>query len=168
MTGIGVGLLATLTRNLAATDASLDEVEAWLQRHRTSVRMLVVPDRFDPTATQRRLTSTLLTGRPMLQGGGASGRMDRSRGLRSRRATVAAIEKFFIEHTTSTGDLHLALGHGDAAGAIDPFLDVLERIHPDAQIDMVGRVGPRLLQQLGSRCVAAAWLETSSAPATPA
>jgi fatty acid-binding protein DegV len=120
--------------------------------------MLVVPDRFAPAASQRGLAARLLSSQPLLQSGDA-GAMDRSRRLRSRRATVAAIERYFLEHTEPEGDLHLALAHGDAAGAVDPFLDLLERLRPHAEVGLVGRVGPRLMQQLGARCVAAAWLE---------
>lgn len=158
VTGIGLGLLATRARDLAATGVGPDEVERWLRAHRDRVRMLVVPDRFAPATTQRGLSARLLAGRSMLHSGTA-GSMDRSRRLRSRRATVAAIERYFLEHTQADGDLHLALAHGDAAGAVDPFLDLIERLRPHADVGLVGRVGPRLLQQLGARCVAAAWLE---------
>jgi len=159
VTGIGVGLLASRARDLAASGADPDTVERWLRRHKDAVRMLVVPDRFDPQKSQRGLSARLLAGRPLLQTAVGGGTMDRSRRLLSRRATVAAIERYFAEHTTAGSELHVALGHGDAAGAIDPFLDLLERIRPDAEVDLVGRVGPRLVQQLGTRCVAAAWLE---------
>lgn len=163
VTGIGLGLLATLARDRAAAGAGPDEVETWLREHRDSVRMLVVPDRFDPTTSQRGVTARMLAGRPMLQTSATSiGSLDRSRRLRSRRATVAAIERYFTEHTSAAGVLRMALAHGDAAGAVDPFLDLLERIRPVAEVALVGRVGPRLLKQLGSRCVAAAWLEEAS------
>lgn len=165
VTGIGLGLLATRARDLAASGAGPDDVEQWLRSHRTCVRMLVVPDRFAPSTNQRGLSARLLAGRPMLQAGTAGG-MDRSRRLRSRRATVAAIEKYFIEHTREGAPLQLALAHGEAAGAVDPFLDLLERIRPGADVMLVGRVGPRLIQQLGARCVAAAWLEELE-PAEP-
>jgi fatty acid-binding protein DegV len=154
VTGIGLGLLATLARDLAATGAGPDDVEAWLRTNREAVRMLVVPDRFDPTASQRRLSTSLLSGQV-----GPAGSMDKSRRLRSRRATVAAIERYFLDHTREEGELHLALGHGGAAGAVDPYLDLLERLRPHAEINLVGRVGPRLVQQVGARCVAAAWLQ---------
>jgi fatty acid-binding protein DegV len=159
VTGIGLGLLATHARDLAASGAGPDAVERWLRDHRERARMLVVPDRFDPTVTQRGLSARLLSGRSMLHSGTTAGTLDRSRRLRSRRATVAAIERYFLEHTAEDGDLHLALAHGDAAGAVDPFLDLLERMRPHAEVGMVGRVGPRLVQQLGARCVAAAWFE---------
>ncbi|MCW2949304.1 MAG: hypothetical protein JWN41_317 [Thermoleophilia bacterium] len=166
--GLGLGLLAVSTRDLAAGGASPDEIEEWLRAHRTAVRMLVVPDRFDPTATQRGLSARLLTGRPMLHssatGDGSPGTMDRSRRLRSRKATVAAIEKYFSDHTTPDMPLRMALGHADAAGAVDPFLDLLERIRPGAEVMLVARVGPRLLAQLGARCVAVAWLEDVELP----
>jgi fatty acid-binding protein DegV len=158
VTGIGLGLLAARARDMADQGAGPDEVEAWLRAHRSSARMLVVPDRFAPAASQRGLAARLLSSQPLLQSGDA-GAMDRSRRLRSRRATVAAIERYFLEHTEPEGDLHLALAHGDAAGAVDPFLDLLERLRPHAEVGLVGRVGPRLMQQLGARCVAAAWLE---------
>lgn len=158
VTGIGLGLLTARARDLAAAGAGPDAVEEWLRHHRDAVRMLIVPDRFDPMTTQRGLSARLLAGRPMLQSGTAGG-FDRSRRLRSRKATVAAIESYFREHTTEGSKLHLAIGHGDAAGAVDPFLDLLERIRPDATVELVGRVGPRLVQQLGARCVAAAWIE---------
>jgi fatty acid-binding protein DegV len=158
VTGIGLGLLAARARDMAAGGAGPDAVEQWLRAHRDRARMLVVPDRFDPTATQRGQSARLLAGRSMLHSG-SSGSMDRSRRLRSRRATVAAIERYFQQHTLDDGDLHLALAHGDAAGAVDPFLDLLERLRPHAVVGLVGRVGPRLLQQLGARCVAAAWFE---------
>lgn len=158
VTGIGLGLLATLARDRAADGASPDEVEGFLRASREAVRMLVVPDRFDPTASQRRLSTGLLAGQAMLHAGPA-GSMDRSRRLRSRRATVAAIERYFLDHTAEDGTLHLALAHGGAAGAVDPFLDLLERLRPHAEIRLVGRVGPRLVQQVGARCVAAAWLQ---------
>jgi fatty acid-binding protein DegV len=166
VTGIGLGLLAAMTRNLAASGAAPDEVEFWLRAHRESVRMLVVPDRFDPLASQRGLSTRLLArSSGMLQSPSEGGSLNRSHRLRSRKATVAAIERYLLEHTSDAiGDespppLHLALGHGDAAGAVDPFLDMLERVRPGAQVELVGRVGPRLVQQLGARCVAAAWLE---------
>jgi fatty acid-binding protein DegV len=158
VTGIGVGLLASLARDVAASGAGPDAVEEFLRTHRDAVRMLVVPDRFDPTTTQRGLSARLLAGQPLLQAS-PSGSMDRSRRFRSRRATVTAIERYFTDNTREDGPIRLALAHGDAAGAIDPFLDVLERIRPQAEVVLVGRVGPRLLQQLGARCVAAAWLQ---------
>ncbi|MCW2924840.1 MAG: hypothetical protein JWM98_2244 [Thermoleophilia bacterium] len=164
VTGIGLGLLSARARDLAAAGAGPDAVEAWLRRHRDAVRMLVVPDRFDPTTSQRGLSARLLAAQPMLQATAAGG-MDRSRRLRSRRATVTAIERYFEGNTTADAELHLALGHGEAAGAVDPFLDLLERIRPSGEIVLVGRVGPRLLQQLGARCVAAAWLEERPADA---
>lgn len=157
VTGIGLGLLATLARDRAAEGATPDEVERWLRANCARVRMLVVPDRFDPQASQQRLSSRLLGGQAMLHAGPA-GSFDRSRRLRSRRATVAAIERYFVEHAGEADDLHLALGHGGAAGAVDPFLDLLERLRPQAEVSLVGRVGPRLMQQVGARCVAAAWL----------
>jgi fatty acid-binding protein DegV len=164
VTGIGLGLLAARARDLAIEGRGPDAVESWLRAHRTSVRMLVVPDRFAPSATQRGLSARLLTGGSLLASGSA-GSMDRSRRLRSRRATVAAIERYFLEHTRDKVDqLHLALAHGDAAGAVDPFLDLLERMRPHGEVGLVGRVGPRLLQQLGARCVAAAWIEEHDEP----
>ncbi len=162
VTGIGLGLLATLARDLAADGAGPDAVEAWLREHRDQVRMLVVPDRFQPGISQRGLSARLLTGGHAHHASSTSV-MDRSRRLRSRRATVAAIERYFLEHTDEDGELHLALAHGAAAGAIDPFLDLLERMRPHADVGLVGRVGPRLLQQLGAPCVAAAWLERREA-----
>lgn len=167
VTGIGLGLLAARARDLAVNGVGPDEVECWLRAHRDRVRMLVVPDRFAPATTQRGLSARLLAGRSMLHSGSA-GAMDRSRRLRSRRATVAAIERYFLEHTRADGDLHLALAHGDAAGAVDPFLDLLERLRPHAEVGLVGRVGPRLLQQLGARCVAAAWFEQQPDPGAAA
>lgn len=161
VTGIGLGLLATLARDRAADGASPDEVERWLRANRERVRMLVVPDRFDPQASQRRLSRRLLAGQAMLHAGPA-GALDRSRRLRTRRATVAAIERYFLEHSETGGELHLALGHGGAAGAVDPFLDLLERLRPHADVSLVGRVGPRLMQQVGARCVAAAWLQEAA------
>lgn len=163
VTGIGLGLLAVRARDLAAERPSPDLVETWLRLHKDEVRMLVVPDRFDPNTSQRRLSTRLLASQPMLHSAG--GALDRSRRLRSRRATVAAIERYFLDHTSESGTLHLALGHGEAAGAVDPFLDLLERLRPHAEISLVGRVGPRLMAQLGSRCVAAAWLEEQPLPA---
>lgn len=161
VTGIGLGLLASVARDLAASGAGPDAVEEYLRRHRDAVRMLVVPDRFDPQTTQRGLSARLLAGQPLLQATAAGG-MDRSRRLRSRRATVTAIERYFSDNTRPDEPLRLALAHGDAAGAIDPFLDVLERLRPQSEVVLVGRVGPRLLQQLGARCVAAAWLHEQS------
>lgn len=159
VTGIGLGLLGVLARDRAVEGASPDDVEQWLRDHRDAVRMLVVPDRLHPSASQRRLSVRLLTGGAMLRSGDP-GQLDRSHRLRSRRATVAAIERYFLEHTTEDADeLHVALAHGGAAGAIDPMMDLLERMRPNARVKLVGRVGPRLLQQLGSPCVAAAWLE---------
>lgn len=164
--GLGLGLLAACTRDLALGGATPDEVEEWLRAHRRAVHMLVVPDRFDPTATQRGLAARLLSGRSMLQSGARStpGTMDRSRRLNSRKATVAAIEKYFTDNTTPDRPIRLALGHADAAGAVDPFLDLLERIRPDAEVALVSRVGPRMLEQLGARCVAVAWLEDVELP----
>lgn len=170
VTGIGLGLLASMARDRARDGATPDEVEAWLREHRDSVRMLVVPDRFDPTASQRGLSARLLS-RGMLHTPSRGGSMDRSRRLRTRRATVAAIERYLVSNSSEPDDeqvpprrLHLALGHGDAAGAVDPFLDLIERLRPGATIELVGRVGPRLVQQLGARCVAAAWLELDEEP----
>jgi fatty acid-binding protein DegV len=164
VTGIGLGLLATRARDLALDGSGPDAVERWLRRHRDAVRMLVVPDRLSPAASQRGLTARLLAGRSLLHTGsgsaaGSGGALDRSRRLRSRRATVAAIERYFLQHAPEGAQLQLALGHGDAAGAVDPLLDILERLRPSAEVELVGRVGPRLVQQLGARCVAAAWLE---------
>lgn len=164
VTGIGLGLLASTARDVAVAGAGPDATERWLRRHRQSVRMLVVPDRFDPKVTQRGLSTRLLASQPTV-GATAGAAMDRTRRLRSRRATVAAIERYFTEHTSDEGELRLALGHGDAAGAVDPFLDLLERLRPHAEVVLLGRVGPRLVQQLRSRCVAAAWLEPASADA---
>ncbi len=158
VTGIGMGLLGVLARDLAVNGAGPDAVERWLREHREQVRMLVVPDRFQPHITQRGLSARLLMGGGSPPPNGASV-MDRTRRLRSRRATVAAIERYFLEHTRDTGELHLALAHSAAAGAVDPFLNLLERMRPHAEVGLVGRVGPRLLQQLGAPCVAAAWLE---------
>ena len=163
VTGIGLGLLAMLGRDLAADGAGPDDTERWFRAHREHVRMLVVPDRFQPTTSQRGVSARLLTG-GHAHATSASGMMDRSRRLRSRRATVAAIERYFLEHTDGEGDLHLALAHSAAAGAVDPFLDLLERLRPHAEVSLVGRVGPRLLQQLGAPCVAAAWLEQLEEP----
>ncbi len=161
VTGIGLGLLAIGARNLALDGGGPDAVEAWLRANREAVRMLVVPDRLSPAASQRGLSARLLSGRSLLHtGAGSGGSLDRSRRLRSRRATVAAIERYFLQHTSDEDEpIRLALGHGDAAGAVDPLLDLLERVRPHADVNLVGRVGPRLVQQLGARCVAAAWLQ---------
>lgn len=162
VTGIGLGLLAERARDLAREGACADDVEAWLRAHRAAVRMLVVPDRFEQGDTQKGLATRLLTGRPMLRSGAPGRGMDRSRRLRSRRATVAAIERYFLGSTEPDQELHVALGHGDAAGAIDPFLDLLERLRPQMEVVLIGRVGPRLLEQVGARCVAAAWFQGAS------
>ncbi|MCB0879660.1 MAG: DegV family protein [Thermoleophilia bacterium] len=166
VTGIGLGLLAARARDMSLAGAGPDDVERWLRRHREAVKMLVVPDRFDPMASQRGLSARLLAGRSMLHSGEGSATFDRSRRLRTRRATVAAIERYFLEHTSDDDStvLHLALAHGDAAGAVDPFLDLLERMRPHAEVSLIGRVGPRLIQQLGARCVAAAWVEEIPEP----
>lgn len=166
VTGIGLGLLATMARDMAIDGATPDEVESWLRAHRNAVRMLVVPDRFDPLHTQRGLTERLLArSRGMLRTREEGGSMGRSHRLQSRKATLAAIERYLLANTTDPVEgaappsLHLAIGHGGAAGAVDPFLNVIDRLRPWAHVELVGRVGPRLVQQLGARCVAAAWIE---------
>lgn len=160
VTGIGLGLLCVCARDLASKGGSPDTVESFLRAHSDRVRMLVVPDRLHPGSSQQRISARLLIGSSMLRAGGL-GTLDRSKHLRSRRATIAAIERYFLENTSNDGDsdLRVALGHGGAAGAVDPLLDLLERMRPDLKVELVGRIGPRLLQQLKAPCVAAAWLE---------
>lgn len=159
VTGIGVGLLAACARDLADDGASPDDVETWLRDAATRVRMVIVPDRFDPMGGQRMSASRLLTGRPVLSTmHDGSGGFARTRRLRSRRATVAAIERYVRANSPADTPLQLAVGHGDAAGAVDPFLDLFERLRPRAEVVLVGRIGPRLVQQLGARCVGAAWI----------
>ena len=153
--GIGVGLLAIRVRQLAEAGATTDEVDAYLAQHAKSSPFLIVPDRFDPAGRQRMSTARLLSGRPLLSAQG--GDMARSRRLRSRRQTVLAIERYFQEHAPADRVIRMAIGHGDAAGAVDPFLDILERMRSDASVELVGRIGPRLVERLGARCVGIAW-----------
>lgn len=154
--GIGVGLVAARIRDLARDGASVEAIDDYLRKHAASVRFLVVPDRFDPVGQQRAFSATLLAGRPMLSA--QDGSVSRGRRLRSRRATVEAIERHLATHALAGRPMRMAVGHGDAAGAVDPFLDIVERMHPEATIDLVGRIGPRLVAHLGSRCVGMAWI----------
>jgi len=154
--GIGVGLLASRVRALTREGHGAEAIAHYLQRQAPNVRYLVVPDRFDPASGQRLVTATLLAGRSLLAG--PDGSMGRGKRLRSRRATVGAIEQYLAGHAPADRTIRLAVGHGDAAGAVDPFLDIVERVRPNASIELVGRVGPRLVRQLGTRCVGLALL----------
>ena len=156
VTGIGVGLLSIRARDLALDGHDADSIERYLMRQRDHVRFVVVPDHFDPTSSQRLFSATLLSGRPSLSA--RDGTMARSRRLRTRKATVTAIEDALRDMAPPDHTIRMAVGHGDAAGAVDPLLDIVERIRPAASIDLVGRIGPRLTAQVGSRCVGVAWL----------
>ena len=153
---IGAGLLACRVLQLSASGCTQTEIADYVQRHAHAVRFLVVPDHFDPAGGRRMMVDRLLAGTPMLSA--ADGRVTRSRRLRSRRATVAAIQQHLHAHAPADATIHMAIGHGDAAGAVDPFLDIIERIRPHASIELVGRIGPRVVQQLGARCVGLAWI----------
>lgn len=162
--GLGVGLLAVRAASLIAEGASADDVEAWLRRHHDAVHMLVLPDRFDPMRGQRMSAARLLAGRPVLATGDAGGLPGRGPRLRSRRAVVSAIEQGLARTVPQGTAALVAIGHADAAGAVDPFLDIIERARPRAQVVAVGRIGPRLVAQLGYRCVGAAWLVDAGVP----
>lgn len=152
----GVGLLARRVLQLAADGHTIDALDAYVARQAPSMRMLVVPDHFDPAGGRRTVAERLLAGRPMLSA--RDGQFARSHRLRSRRAAVAAIEQFIIQHAPEDGTMHMAIGHGDAGGALDPFLDIIERLRPAARIDLVGRIGPRMVRSVGARCVGMAWI----------
>lgn len=153
---IGCGLLARRILQLASGGTQVDEIRSYVHRHAQSIRFLVVPDHFDPAGGRRLMAERLLSGVPMLSA--VDGQITRSRRLRSRRATVSAIQQHVLAHAPADAVMHMAIGHGDAAGAVDPFLDIIERLRPEAVIDLVGRIGPRVMQQLGARCVGLAWI----------
>jgi fatty acid-binding protein DegV len=153
---IGVGLLARRVLQLAAAGQNADAIDAYVRHHAPRVQLLVVPDRFDPAGRRRFSAERLLAGLPLLSA--QDGAVARSRRLRTRRATVSAIEHIFDMNAPEEATIHMAVGHGDAAGAVDPFLDILERLRPAASIDLVGRIGPRIVQEIGSRCIGVAWI----------
>ncbi len=156
VTSIGVGLLARRVLQLATEGHPFAAIDAYVQRHAASVQFIVVPDHFDPMGGRRMMADRLLSGNPMLRA--HEGQLARSRRLRSRRATIAAIERYVAARAPEHATIRMAIGHGDAAGAIDPFLDIIERLRPHASIELVGRIGPRVVQQIGARCVGLAWI----------
>jgi hypothetical protein len=134
---------------VSATDTFLDQ-------HANSLRFLVVPDHFDPTAPRRIIAAVLLSGRPMHAAPGVE--LGRGKRLRSRRAAVSEIERQLTAHAPIGANVRMAVGHAEAAGAIDPLLDIVERIRPTTEIDLVGRIGPRISRRVGSSCVGLAWM----------
>ena len=164
---IAVGLIGVLLARRVAAGAPLAHLDAYAVALAREAHVFVVPDHFDPRANQRELAARVLAGKPMMSLVG--GRTVHGRRLRSRRATIAAIERYFDAHAPRATDragaiLHLAIGHADAAGAVDPFLDIIERLRPEATIELVGRLGPAIVHGVGARCVGLAW---ASAPAYP-
>jgi fatty acid-binding protein DegV len=156
VSGIGVGLLAVRAGRLVDAGHPAAAIEAYLARNASRIHFLAVPDRVDPSSRRRFSAAGLLSGQPVMS---ARDGLLTSRGrVRTRRATIAAVERHFLEHTEGGGAIHLAVGHADAAGAVDPLVDLLERLRPGLQVDLVGRVGPRLVQRVGSRCVGLAWI----------
>lgn len=153
--GIATGLLAVRLQQLAAESHPLEALDAWIQRALPTLRLVIVPDRLAPPGGQRLSTALLLAGRPLVAAEG--GAVTRGARLRSRKATVTAVRRY-IERHAPPGRVLAALGHADAPGAVDPLYDLLERTRPDATVELVGRVGPRLLSRVGARCVALAWL----------
>lgn len=154
--GIAAGLLAARVRDLAVEGHAPDAIDDYVARHARGMHFFVVPDHFDPVGRQRMFAAVLLSGKPMLSA--QDGRMALGRRLRSRRATLAEIERHFSTNAPAGRPIRMAIGHGDAAGAVDPFLDVIERLRPEAVVEMVGRIGPRLIGKVGSRCVGLAWV----------
>jgi hypothetical protein len=71
---------------------------------------------------------------------------------------VLEIERYLDAHAEAGVPLPFAVGHGDAPGAVDPLLDIVERHRPEAEVDLVGRIGPRIIRRIGVRCVGLAWL----------
>ena len=155
--GIGVGLLAVRVQQLVAEGHAPSSIDAYVQRHARSVQFLAVPDNMGTGGRRRLWAASLLAGRrPIINTRG--GELSLRRTASTRKATLGIVERYFREHAPEDRTIRLAIGHGDAAGAVDPLLDVLERIRPQATIELVGRVGPRLAQRLESRCVGVAWI----------
>lgn len=154
--GIGVGLLATRVAELIAEGSATVAIETYLDDAASRLHFLAVPNRVDPAGRRRRSAARLLAGEPVTTAHGGA-LITRSR-VRTRRATLTAVERHFAEHTEPGRRVHLAIGHADAASAVDPLVDLLERVRPDLRVALVGRVGPRLVRRLGTRCVGLAWL----------
>lgn len=154
--GLAVGLLARRLQRLAGDGAPVSGIDAIVAGQPPRLHYVLVPDRFDPTLDRRRSAALLLGGAALLTA--REGDLHASRRLRSRRATVAAIRRYVERHMPADLPVPVAIGHGDAAGAVDPLLDILERDRPNAVVELVGRVGPRLVRHVGARCVGVAWL----------
>jgi len=90
---IAVGLIGVLLARRIGTGATVTELDAYVSALAHDAHVFVVPDHFDPRANQRELTSRLLAGKPMLTL--TDGRAGHSGRLRSRRATISAIERYF-------------------------------------------------------------------------
>lgn len=156
VTGIAIGLFAQRILALADAEKSAEEIDDFVEQHRRKIHFMIVPDHFDPIGRQRLSAAVLLSGRPLLRS--HEGDISVGARLRTRRATHMETARFFRKHTPADATIHLAVGHGDAAGAVDPFMDVIERIRQDAPVELVGRIGPRLMRRVGSRCVGLAWM----------
>lgn len=156
VTGLAVGLLASRLAQRASAGDSPEQLLAFANEHARAVRFLVVPDSLIPHGRQRPSAMRLLTGRTMMSAG--DGTFATERRLRTRRSTLAAVHRYFSTRAPAGYEISVAVGHADAAGAVDPLLDVVERVRPQATIDLVGRMGPRIVRQLGARCLGLAWI----------
>ncbi len=154
--GLGTGLIAARLRDLIEESTPLGSVEAWVEHHRQHVHFVAVPDRLDPARSRRAHATIMLSGRHVTAAPGAS--VAPAGRLRSRRHIVAEIQRMLEHGSPADRAIRVAVGHGDAAGAVDPLLDIIERVRPQAHVTMVGRVGPRLVSSIGSRAVAFAWI----------
>lgn len=156
VSGIGVGLLAAQVLRLASDGRSINRIDEFVERYYRNIHLMLVPDHFDPLGRQRMSAAVLLSGRPLFRA--HDGPLTSGRRLRTRRATLSATAKHFRENAPHDRAIHVAIGHADAAGAVDPLLDLIERIRPTAHVEFIGRIGPHLLKRVGSRCVGISWI----------
>lgn len=154
--GIAVGLLATRLQQLAQKGLSLDELRQYANLHAGRVRLVAVPDRIDPVASRRVALRRLLHGH--IVASDDDGGLHVLSRAHTRGRTLNAVGQYYREHLPTEGHVQAAIGHADAAGAVEPVIDLVERIHQRAEFTLVGRVGPRIAQKVRSRCVALAWL----------
>ena len=156
-----VAMLGLAVQRRLERGTSDDEVEALIERHRASARLIFTLDTLDYLARGGRIgraaawTGQLLKVKPVLTISG--GEVVPLKRVRGNQRAFQEFTAAFAESSEDRPELRAAIAHADAPRRADALEEMVRRTRPQAQLELVTSLGPVVGTHAGPGTVGLFW-----------